>query len=290
MDITARLSRHYPQGESAVHAVGYVGRINERELEELEKKDAVGNYRGTSHMGKTGLEKYYETLLHGVVGQQNVEVNAEGRTLRVVDKVPPTPGKNLVLSLDIELQKIAEEALGDNSGSVVAMVPQTGEVLVFVSKPTYDPNSFVHGISFREYDELRQGIEKPLFNRALYGQYPPGSTTKPFVAMTGLDSDLMNSNKKVLCKGHFLIPDDETQRKYRDWKKTGHGPVDMEDALVESCDVYFYELSYLLGIDRIHDFLSKFGFTNAIESSFSLQKNHPLGYGNTIHPMLNLWH
>jgi len=256
MDITARISRHYPQGESAVHVVGYVGRINEKEMAEID----TGNYRGTSHIGKTGLEKYYEAQLHGLVGQQNVEVNAEGRTLRVVDKVPPTPGNNLILSLDIELQKIAEEALGEYSGSVVAMVPQTGEVLVFVSKPTYDPNLFVHGISFKKYDKLRQGDEKPLFNRALYGQYPPGSTIKPFIAMTGLESTLIDAKNKVRCKGHFLIPDDETRRKYRDWKKTGHGTVNMSDALEQSCDVYFYELSYRLGIDRIHNFLLNFGF------------------------------
>ena len=256
MDISARLGRYYPQGESAVHAIGYVGRINEEELGRIDQ----GNYRGTSYIGKTGLEKFYEEELHGIVGQQNVEVNSEGRILSVLDKVQPVPGKDLILSLDIELQKIAEEALGDFAGAVVAMVPQTGEVLVFVSKPMYDPNAFVHGISFDEYKKLKEAIDRPLFNRALYGQYPPGSTYKPFIALAGLESRTMGWDEKVHCKGHYLIPDDETRRKYRDWKKTGHGVTGMQKAVEESCDVYFYELSYRLGIDSMFDMFDKFGF------------------------------
>lgn len=260
MDISARLSRHYPQGKSAAHAIGYVGRINENELETLKDIDQEGNYRGTMHIGKTGVEKYYEADLHGIVGQQNVEVNAEGRLLRVINKEPPVPGSDLVLGLDMELQQIAVEALGDLAGSVIAMVPQTGEILVYVSKPEYDPNLFVHGISFDEYEDLQKGDYKPLFNRALYGQYPPGSTYKPFVGLAGLESRVISSSTSLKCKGHYLLPDDPDERKYRDWKKEGHGITDLGDAMEQSCDVYFYELSHRLGIDRIHDFLAKFGF------------------------------
>lgn len=256
VDISARLTRHYPQGESAVHAVGYVGRINEKELEEIDQ----GNYRGTTHIGKTGLEQFYENELHGTVGQQNVEVNSEGRVLRVMDKVPPIPGNDLILSLDIELQKIAEVALAGQYGSVVAMVPQTGEVLVFASTPTYDPNLFVHGISFAKYKELQADEGLPLFSRPLYGQYPPGSTIKPFVGLAGLDGRIVSMDEAINCKGHYLIPDDDTRRKYRDWKKEGHGHASMEDAMEQSCDVYFYDLAYRMGIDRMHDFLARFGF------------------------------
>lgn len=256
VDISARLSRYYPQGGAMVHAVGYVGRINEKELSVIDE----GNYRGTSHIGKTGLERFYEGELHGTVGQQNVEVNAEGRILQVVDKIPPVPGNDLILSLDIELQKVAEQALGDFSGAVIAMVPQTGELLAFVSKPTYDPNLFVHGISYADYNALRTGEDKPLFNHALYGQYPPGSTLKPFVGLAGLENTMIGVSEQIKCKGHYLLPGDATERKYRDWKKEGHGQTDIGVAIEESCDVYFYELSRRLGIDRIHDFLAKFGF------------------------------
>lgn len=255
MDISARLSRHYPQGETASHAIGYVGRINEQELQRID----VGNYRGTSHIGKTGLEKYYEEVLHGQVGQQNVEVNAEGRLVNVIDRIPPRPGYDLVLGLDIELQKLAEQALGDLAGAIIAMDARTGDVLVYVSKPTYDPNLFVHGISVKKYNELQHGVDKPLFNRAQYGQYPPGSTYKPFLGLAALETGVMSANKYINCHGYYTLPNDEDHR-YRDWKKDGHGPTNLSIAIEQSCDVYFYELSYLLGIDRMHAFLSRFGF------------------------------
>jgi len=255
VDVSARLSRYYPRGATAVHAIGYVGRISENDLDKID----TGNYRGTSTIGKTGLEQYYETELHGTVGQQNVEVNAEGRILRVIDKIPPVPGTNLVLSIDIELQKIAEDAMGDLAGAVIAMVPQTGEVLAFVSKPTYDPNLFVHGISVKDYTALQHGRDKPLFNRALYGQYPPGSTYKPFLALAGLENNVISEQEQVHCIGYYTLPTDQ-EHKYRDWKKEGHGATDMGKAIEESCDVYFYELSHRLGINRMHDFLQRFGF------------------------------
>ncbi len=255
MDISARLSRYYPHKHLTAHVVGYVGRINEKELKTID----VGNYRGTSYIGKTGLEKYYEQALHGQTGQQNVEVNAEGRVLKVLDKTPPTPGQDLVLGLDIELQQVAEQQLGDLAGAIVAMDVKTGDVLVYLSKPSFDPNLFVHGISVKKYRELQHGVDKPLFNRALYGQYPPGSTYKPFTALAGLETRVMRANEDVLCAGYYQLPNDE-DHKYRDWKKDGHGHTDVTDAIEQSCDVYFYELSYRLGIDRMHAFLSRFGF------------------------------
>lgn len=253
MDIVARLSRYYPQGASTVHAVGYVGRISEKELNKID----VSNYRGTSHIGKTGLEKYYEEELHGIVGQQNVEVNAEGRILRVIDKIPPIPGSNLVLNLDMELQLAAERALGDFAGAVIAMQPKTGAVLAFVSEPTYDPNLFVHGISVKDYKALREGDYKPLFNRALFGQYPPGSTLKPFIGLAGLDAKAIGPRESIRCIGYYTLPNDEEHR-YRDWKS--HGLVDMGDSIEQSCDVYYYELAHRLGINRMHDYLREFGF------------------------------
>jgi penicillin-binding protein 2 len=256
VDINARLSRHYPYGKLAAHAVGYVGRISERELAVIDE----GNYRGTTHIGKTGLEKYYEVELHGQVGRQKVEVNAQGRVLRVLDKVAPVAGNDLVLNLDIEMQQIAADGLGEFAGAVIAIEPQSGAVVVFVSKPEFDPNLFVHGISHKDYDALQHGAYKPLFNRAIFGQYPPGSTFKPFVGLAGIEQHRFGVRESLFCRGHYLLPDDATERKYRDWKKQGHGTVDLTKAIEQSCDVYFYELAYRMGIDSMHDFLAKFGF------------------------------
>ncbi len=256
VDINARLSRYYPQGKLGGHAVGYVGRISEREVAVIDE----GNYRGTTHIGKTGLEKYYEAELHGQVGRQKVEVNAQGRVLRVIDKVAPVAGNDLVLNLDIELQRIATDGLGEFAGSVIAIEPNTGAVVAFVSKPEYDPNIFVHGISHKDYDALTHGPYKPLFNRAIFGQYPPGSTLKPFVGLAGIEQHRFGVRESMYCRGHYLLPDDATERKYRDWKKQGHGTVDLSKAIEQSCDVYFYELAYRMGINSMHDFLAKFGF------------------------------
>ncbi len=256
MDINARLSRYYPQGKVAAHAIGYVGRISERELAVIDE----GNYRGTSHIGKTGLEKYYEVELHGQVGRQKVEVNAQGRILRVIDKVAPVAGNDLVLNLDIELQRMATEGLGELAGAVIAIEPHTGAVVAFVSKPEFDPNLFVHGISHKDYDALSHGPYKPLFNRAIFGQYPPGSTFKPFLGLAGIEQRRFGVKESLYCRGHYLLPDDATKRKYRDWKKQGHGTVALNKAIEQSCDVYFYELAYRMGINNMHGFLAKFGF------------------------------
>ncbi len=254
VEINARLTRHYPQGAHAVHALGYVGRIDERDLGEVNEVD----YAGTTHIGKLGLEKFYEHELHGSVGVQQVEVNARGRTLRVLNESPPVQGNNLHLTIDSRLQKVAEEAFADLTGAVVAIDPNNGEVLALVSMPIFDPNLFVNGISFKKYNELRDSSKRPLFNRALSGQYPPGSTTKPFYGLAGLESAVTQKDQGTFCIGYYKLPREE--RRYRDWKKQGHGHMNLTDAIVQSCDVYFYDLAYRLGIDRMSSFLDKFGF------------------------------
>jgi penicillin-binding protein 2 len=254
VEINARLARNYPLGDVGVHAIGYMNRIN---LEELSQVNEI-NYAGTSHIGKLGVEKFYEDELHGTVGVQQVEVNARGRTLRVLDEKPPIPGSNLHLTIDSRLQMVAEEAFGDYNGSVVAIDPNNGDILALVSVPTFDPNLFVNGISVKDYAKLRDSPDRPLFNRALAGQYPPGSTVKPFYGLAGLETRTISKEQKLFCGGYYLLPNEE--RKFRDWKKEGHGVVDLEDAITQSCDIYFYDLSYRMGIDKISAFMVQFGF------------------------------
>jgi penicillin-binding protein 2 len=254
VEIQARLLRRYPEGDKAVHVLGYVGRINQQEQEQI---DAAA-YAGSTHIGKLGIERNYETELHGEVGLQQVEVNALGRVIRVLETQAPVPGKNLRLHLDMGLQEAAIEALGEETGAAVAIDPKTGGVLALVSKPGYDPNPFVEGISAALYRQLRDDPEKPLYNRALRGLYPPGSTIKPFVALAGLEMGAVTAGQNKFCPGFYQLPG-QTHR-YRDWKKGGHGVVDLNKAIVESCDVYFYDLAHDLGIDRLHKFLSGFGF------------------------------
>lgn len=254
VDVQARLTRYYPLGPLTSHVVGYVGRINERELQEIDS----ANYRGTTHIGKTGVEQSYEDELHGQVGYQHVEINAQGRVLRVLEQHDPVPGKNIHLNIDIGLQQAASEALGDENGAVVAIDPLSGGVLAFVSRPGFDPNAFVNGIDAKSYRALLKSPDRPLFNRALKGQYPPGSTIKPFLALAGLELGVEQTTKRVWCPGWFRLPGKE--HRYRDWKRGGHGRVHLERAVVESCDVFFYELALSLGIDRMHASLAMFGF------------------------------
>lgn len=254
VEINARLTRNYPKGSHAVHALGYVGRID---VDDLSRVDEI-SYAGTSHIGKLGLEKYYETELHGTVGVQQVEVNAKGRTLRVLNETPPIPGKNLHLTIDSKLQKVAEQSFGEESGALVAINPNNGEILALVSMPIFDPNLFVNGVSYEIYNELRDSPTRPLFNRALSGQYPPGSTAKPFFALAALEANVIDKDKTVTCKGFYRLPNEE--RKFRDWKKEGHGEMNMKNAITQSCDVYFYDLSYRLGIDKMSALLEQFGF------------------------------
>ncbi len=257
--VDAQLLRHYSHGELFSHALGYVGRINEREVTELDESD----YRGTFHVGKVGVEKYYEDILHGDVGYQNVETNAHGRVLRVLERHDPVPGADLVLNLDIRIQQAASDALGDRRGAVVAIDPRTGGVLALVSKPGFDTNLFVNGISSADYSALRDSLDVPLFNRAVQGVYPPGSTIKPFMGMAGLESGLITPEYTVPDPGWYSLPGDS--HKYRDWilriRGTGHAPrVDLNMAIAESCDTYFYDLARRLTIDRMYDYLRPFGF------------------------------
>ena len=254
VDIGARLTRNYPLGELGVHLVGYVGRINKRELDRIDH----ANYRGTSHVGKTGVEASYEEWLHGKVGYQRVETNAQGRILRVLERHDPVAGRNLFLTMDAKLQRTAETALGEENGAIVALDPVTGVVLAMASTPGFDPNLFAKGIDLKTYRSLQRSPRRPLFNRAVNGQYPPGSTIKPFVGLAGLERDISHVRRESWCPGWFVLPGGK--RRYRDWKKYGHGRIGLHDAIVQSCDVYFYELAHALGIDRMHEYLSSFGF------------------------------
>lgn len=257
VELEARLQRHYPLGGLGVHAIGYVGRIDEQELEGIDRSA----YRGTQHIGKLGVEQRYEQLLLGEVGIEKVETNAYGRALRVVERIAPRAGKNIYLNLDAKLQAIAERELKGRRGAVIALVPRTGEVLVFASTPVYDPNPFVNGIDPEAYRVLLEDPNKPLINRAINGQYAPGSTIKPFLAMAALETDDFNPAETVFCRGWFRLP--RSTRRFRDWKKYGHKDVNLHDAIVQSCDVYFYRLAVKLGIDRMQDFLANFGFGTA---------------------------
>jgi penicillin-binding protein 2 len=254
VDVEARLSRDYPLGASSAHVVGYVGRIDEQELQVLDTAD----YAGTTHIGKTGVEKAYEEALHGRVGYEQVETNASGRLLRVLSHRPAISGRDVYLHVDMSLQLAAEEALGAENGAVVAIEPHTGAVRALVSKPGFDPNPFVNGIGVASYRALQRSKDRPLYNRALRGQYPPGSTVKPFMGLAGLTYNVALSQGATYCRGSFSLPG--VSHVFRDWKKTGHGRVDLNLAIVRSCDVYFYEMALALGIDRMHAFMSGFGF------------------------------
>jgi len=253
VEVAAQLVRHYPQGAHFAHSVGYVGRINEAELK---KVDPV-NYSGTHHIGKTGIEKFYEDQLHGQVGYEEVETNARGRVLRVLKRTDPIPGKDLTLTLDLDLQEAAEEALAGRRGAIVALQPATGEVLAMVSQPSFNPNLFVTGISFKDYGELRDSIDRPLFNRVLRGLYPPGSTIKPMMAVAGLDAGVITPKTKVFDPGYFQLPN--VKHKYRNWNRGGDGSVDLELAIARSNDTYFYDMAHKLGVDRMHDYMTRFG-------------------------------
>ncbi|HEU5398731.1 MAG TPA: penicillin-binding protein 2, partial [Gammaproteobacteria bacterium] len=254
VDITATLARSYPQGELTAHVVGYVGLISPEELDEFDPEQ----YSSTSEVGKIGIEAAYEKQLHGSVGIRQVETNAEGRAVRVVSYTPSVPGSDLYLSIDVKLQAVAERALGKSNGAVVAIDPNTGEVLAMVSRPSYDPNLFVGGIDPDAYDELQNDPSQPLFNRALRGQYPPGSTVKPFLGLAALNYHVINPFADLMCPGYFYLPGNPNP--YRDWRAGGHGETNMLKAIAQSCDVYFYTVAMKLGIDRVHDFLTQFGF------------------------------
>ncbi len=253
VEIEARLVRDYPYSHLTAHVIGYVGRIN---VNELKKVDA-SNYSATHHIGKLGIEKFYEDQLHGTVGFKNIETNVMGRTIRTLEQRLPVPGDDLYLTIDIELQQAASKAFGDHRGAAIAIDPRNGDVLAMVSQPSYDPNPFVVGIDSKSYRALQNDIDNPLFDRALRGQYPPGSTIKPLVGLAGLENGKASINESVFCPGWFSLKGDD--HRYRDWKKEGHGVTSLEKAIVQSCDVYFYDLSLKLGIDAMSDYLAQFG-------------------------------
>ncbi|XKH00160.1 penicillin-binding protein 2 [Marinobacter nauticus] len=254
VEVEAELVRHYPYSELTAHVLGYVGRINR---EELQRIDSV-NYAGTNYIGKSGIERFYEDVLHGEVGYQHVETNARGRILRVLERENPSPGEDLQLHLDLRLQRKAHELLKGQRGTIIAIEPSTGGILALASVPSFDANQFVTGIDAKAYRELSTSVDKPLFNRALRGQYPPGSTIKPMMAVAALDSGVTTRDKKIYDPGYYQLNDNG--RRWRDWKRTGHGWVDLVEAVAESCDVYFYEMGVDMGIDTMHRYLSAFGF------------------------------
>ncbi len=254
VDVHARLMRHYPYAELAAHVVGYVGRINEKELKKLPEAE----YRAIHSIGKLGIERAYEDTLRGYSGYSEIETNAQGKPINELARIEPIPGADIYLTLDMDLQKTAYEALGQYNGAVVAIDLETDGVLVAISRASFDPNLFVSGISYAEYKKLNTSKNKPLFDRILRGQYPPGSTLKPFIGLAGLEYNVTNFHQTLFCPGYYQLPNNP--HKYRDWKKWGHRAVDLDTAITQSCDVYFYDLSLALGIDKISDFLYGFGF------------------------------
>lgn len=258
VEIKARLLRDYPYADKAAHLIGYIGRINETDVDQLEENDMAANYRGSDYIGKTGLEQSYETELHGITGIEQVEVDSSGRAVRLLSRTAPVSGNTLVLSIDAKLQEIAEQAFGNYRGALVAIDPNNGEVLAFVSKPGYDPSLFIDGIDEQSWDELNNSPDHPLNNRALRGQYPSGSTIKPFMALAGLFYKTRAPSRTISDPGYYTLAGSGHQ--YRDWKAGGHGTVDMFKSIVVSCDTYYYGLATELGIDNIYNFLSRFGF------------------------------
>jgi penicillin-binding protein 2 len=256
VEIKARLFRQYPFGDLASHVVGYIGRISQKDKDRLEEEDEEGNYRGTEYIGKLGIEQRYERELHGITGVQEIETSAGGRAVRRLANHPATPGQNVVLTIDIKLQKMVEDLFGERRGALVAIDPHNGEVLAFVSKPTFDPNLFVEGIDVENWKSLSESIDKPLLNRALRGTYPPGSTYKPFMAMAALSTGKRSASAIINDNGSWTFGN-HTFRSHGDG---GLGPVDMVRSIVLSSNVYYYSLANDLGVDTIHDFMKPLGF------------------------------
>lgn len=254
VNVEAQLVRYYPEKELAAHTIGYVGRINDRDQKKIDPK----LYEGTNVIGKTGVEAFYESLLLGKPGYQEVESNARGRILRTLKSVDPGPGKDLHLFLDLDLQKVAMEAMRGKRGAVVAMDPKTGGILAMVSSPSYDTNAFVTGISYKDYGALQRNINRPLYDRATLGEYPPASTIKPFISLAALDSDIINSDYRIFDKGYFQLPGDD--HRYRNWKRKGDGWTDLRRAISRSNDTYFYDIAVKMGIDKIHNYMTLYGF------------------------------
>lgn len=258
VEVKARLFRNYPAGQGLAHVIGHIGRINDNDLKNLRASGSLVNYKGTVHIGKMGLEQSYEPALHGRTGFDQMETDASGHAVRLLARVTPVPGQDLILNLDKDLQAVAEQAFGDYRGALVALDPNTGGVLAMVSKPGFDANLFVDGIDPLSWKELNESPDRPMVNRALKGIYPMGSTIKPFMAMAALELGIRSPSDTIADPGYYSIPG--SSHRYRDWRKGGHGTVDLHKSIVQSCDTYYYRLAMDMGIDRMHDFLSKFGF------------------------------
>ncbi len=252
--ISVRTERNYPLGSVASHVIGYVGRIDKDDLAKLDKEE----YKGTTHIGKSGIEKYYESRLHGKAGYELTEVDAHGKPQLILDEKSPIAGEDLFLTIDLELQLKAEELLKEHNGAMVAIDPRNGEVLAMVSVPTYDPNLFINGISYANYNALRDNPDRPLYNRAIQGSYPPGSTIKPMAALSGLNAGVVTPSSTIYAKGFFQIPGN--RHRFRCWKKSGHGHISLNRAIYQSCDVYFYDLAFRMGIKRYSKAMARFGF------------------------------
>ena len=258
VDVRARLIRHYPHGEVASHVVGYIGRINQREKEDIEEwsEEEQANYRGTDYIGKLGTEQHYERELHGITGFDRVETSAGGRAVRSLANTPATPGNTVVLAIDIKLQKLVEDMFGERRGALVAIDPRNGEVLAFVSKPTFDPNLFVEGIDSENWKALNESLDKPLLNRALRGTYPPGSTYKPFMALGALETGTRSATTVINDPGFWMFGN----HRFRSHGDGGLGAVDMHRSIVKSSNVYYYSLANEMGVDAMHDFMAPLGF------------------------------
>ncbi|MBT3347681.1 MAG: penicillin-binding protein 2 [Thiotrichales bacterium] len=254
VSIQHRQIRHYPLYTLTSHLIGYVGRIDEKELKNINTL----TYASTEHIGKTGVELYYEDILHGTPGVRQVETNVVGTTIRLMEETPPTSGDDIFITIDSSLQAIADKAMGDKRGALVALNPKNGEILALLSKPSFNANLFVNGISSKQYNELINSKYRPLFNRFLHGQYPPGSTVKPLMALAGLEGRQRKPEHSTECRGWYQLKG--YKHKYRDWKRRGHGKTDLDKAIIESCDVYFYDLAHDMGIDYIEKYLAQFGF------------------------------
>lgn len=259
VDVEATLVRRYPQGDTFAHVLGYVGRINQMEQDRLDADpDAKRRYSASQYIGKQGIEKHYEDDLHGEPGYQKIETNARGRALRVLEQTDPVPGEDLTLSLDARLQRLVQEQMKGRRGAVVAIEVKTGGILTLYSNPGFDPNLFVTGISYNDYNRLRDDPDLPLFDRAIRGRYPPASTLKPYIGLGVVDMGITSWSREVYDPGFFQL--DTDGRFYRDWKRDGHGMVNLEKAIIESCDIYFYDAANRAGIDRLNPFLARFGY------------------------------
>ncbi|AXR06419.1 penicillin-binding protein 2 [Salinimonas sediminis] len=258
VSIEARLSRYYPYGDTLTHILGYVAKINKNDLQKIVEAGQEANYAATHDIGKLGIEKFHEDVLHGEVGYQQVEVNSQGRIIRTLNIDPPTPGRDIVLNVDLQLQMAVQKTLAGQRGTIVVSDPRTGGMLAMYSSPSYDPNLFVHGISRANYNELLNSPDRPLINRATQGQYPPASTIKPHLALVGLDTNTITTRHTINDTGRFRLPN--VSHVWRDWRKWGHGKVDVSKAIEVSCDTYYYDLAYKLGIDKISEAMTEFGF------------------------------